>query len=216
MPFVFLTVQAFAQSNSTATWLTYSGNHRIGSKYNVFNDIQCRSADVFSHISQYSYRIGVGYFLRPNQNISLNYMVADAKSFDEDYFVKSTSEEKRIFEQYQYKAQKKNNSFTHRIRLEQRYFTNAPNTNRIRYYLGYQRSLFKKQFSPKSVYLTNYDEIYFNLQNNLYDRFRFSSGFGYFINPNLRLECTYMLQFLPTLTNRQVVVNFINGVAFKK
>jgi hypothetical protein len=143
-------------------------------------------------------------------------MVADAKSFDEDYFVKSTSEEKRIFEQYQYRVQNKNNSYTQRIRLEQRYFTNAPFASRLRYYVGYQKSLFHQKFSPKSFYATTYDEIYFNLQNNVYDRNRLSTGLGYILNRNLRLECTYMIQFLPTLTNRQVVVNFVNGMAFIK
>jgi hypothetical protein len=142
-------------------------------------------------------------------------MVADSKDFDEDYFVTTTTEEKRVFEQYLYKLQKNNNIYNHRIRLEQRYFSNAPNANRLRYYFGFQKSLFKKNFSPKSFYLNGYDEIYLNLQNNLYDRNRLASGIGYLLNANLKLECIYMVQFLPTITNRQVVINFINAMALK-
>jgi hypothetical protein len=56
----------------------------------------------------------------------------------------------------------------------------------------------------KTFYLSAYNEIFLNTEDNIFDRDRLYGGIGYKLNKVFRFELGYMNQFLPDLNRDQL------------
>jgi hypothetical protein len=67
---------------------------------------------------------------------------------------------------------------------------------RFRYFLSLNIPLNKREITEKTIYLSAYNEIFINTEEEYFDRNRLYGGLGYVVNKNLKLELAYMNQFL--------------------
>lgn len=150
---------------------------------------------------------GISYDL--DKNFTL--MVAGGRYSTADYRDLSLgplNTEKRLWEQLtltQYRARLK---VEHRYRVEQRWFEFRDNItpagsfryrNRIRYRLNGFLPLNQKTFSSHTVFLSVYDEVFFNPRGPFFERNRLYAGLGYQFNAHLTVQtgCLNQINYTP-------------------
>jgi len=194
-----------AQDSSMGNWLVYIGNKKLNTDWNLHHEVQYRNYNAIGDLEQLLLRTGVGKNLTEgNNNLLLGYGFIRS----ENYFNESDKlvvNEHRIFQQFVTKQKIGKVGVQHRYRFEQR-FVEDDFRLRFRYFLGLTYPL-SDQF-----YLSVYDEIFLNTEQNAYDRNRLYGGLGYRVADYMRLELGYMNQFLPTSNRDQI--NLIAFVSF--
>jgi hypothetical protein len=67
---------------------------------------------------------------------------------------------------------------------------------RMRYFLAFNIPLNHPEMIKNTVYLSAYNEIFINLNENPFDRNRLYGGIGFKFNSHFRMEIGYMNQFM--------------------
>lgn len=209
--FIFIGVTVLGQSNHLGTWLVYFGNQKINNQWNIQSDFQYRDFQFLGQRNQFLARAGLGYTLKTqNHNLLLGYAYIATDAYDEFDVKSSTKIENRIYQQYLYRNKIRSNSFTHRFRLEERFFPSEFGL-RGRYFISLQ-----KPFKQKSTYFSTYNELFVNLNGVEFDRNRFYTGIGYALNDALKVETGYMIQAQKNMTRGQLQFILLNNLSFKK
>ncbi len=156
-------------------------------------------------------RTGIGYNLTENNNnILLGYGYILSENYLGNTNQKERVNEHRIYQQFITKQNIKNVKIQHRYRFEQR-FIEKDFKLRLRYFLGINIPLSKKEIIDKSFYLSGYNEIFLNTEKDVFDRNRLYGGLGFRLNSSLRFELGYMNQFLNNGNRDQInMVTFFN------
>lgn len=94
----------------------------------------------------------------------------------------------------------------HRYRFEQR-FIGDDFRLRFRYFLSINIALNHKEIIDKTLYLSAYNEIFINKDDNIFDRNRIYAALGYRFSKNIRIELGYMNQFLPESNRDQIMIS---------
>ncbi|WP_298534251.1 DUF2490 domain-containing protein [uncultured Algibacter sp.] len=201
----------FSQSSDLGNWLLYFGNKQINHKLNWHNEVQYRSYNAISDLEQLLIRTGIGYNLTENNNnLLLGYGYILSENYVGNSNKKESVNEHRIYQQFITKQNISIISLQHRYRFEQR-FIEKDFKLRLRYFLGLNVPLNKKELIDKTLYFSMYNEIFLNTKKDVFDRNRLYGGFGYKLNNSIRFELGYMNQFLNNGNRDQInMVTFLN------
>ena len=202
-----------AQDKNYGNWFVYFGNQKIKNKWLLQSDMQYRLNQVPDQKSQLLLRAGIGYNLtEANNNILLGLAYVESNRVEGDEIV-STTNEKRIYQQYLYKQKIDNWFFTHRVRLEERFIANDF-ALRSRYFLSVQKPLNGKLLNRRSVYASGFNELFIDISNQKFDRNRFFAGMGYGVTNDIRLETGYLIQSQKNSTRGQFQFIVYNNLSF--
>lgn len=204
----------YAQKSDVGAWYMYFGNNKISKRLNFHNEIQYRSFDGIGDLEQLLIRTGIGYDLTENNNnILLGYGFILSQPYVDGEKIENT--EHRIFQQYITKQKFGRINLQYRYRLEER-FLEEDFRMRFRYYLGVNIPLSNKEMSPKTLYISAYNEIFLHLDNPVFDRNRVYGALGFVINKNMRIEAGYMNQIQENKNRGQIQIGFYNNIPFTK
>ncbi len=207
--FVFITILGLGYGGDTAnaqdngednvgTWLMYFGTFQVAEKWSIHNELQYRTFEILNNFNQLLPRVGVNYHISDNAQVTLGYAHIPTDPSFEEFDGERNVTENRIFQQFILRNKVGKFKFSHRYRLEQR-FINNPNLgndtqHRARYFLRITYPL------NDTWFLTAYEEIFLNLQEEQFDGLdqsifgqnRLYGALGYNVNSNVALQLGYL------------------------
>lgn len=185
---------AYSQTSELGNWWIYFGNKKLNDKWNIHHEVQYRNYNVIGDLEQLLLRAGVGYNLSENNNnVLLGYGFIRSENYMDTSDMKTIVNEHRIYQQFITKQSFGRFSLQHRYRIEER-FVEGDFKMRFRYFLAAKVALNKPKIEDNTFYLSAYNELFINGQNNYFDRNRIYGGVGYALKPNLKFELGYMSQ----------------------
>ena len=186
---------ATSQPSDFGNWFQYFGNAQINSSWNWHNEVQYRNYNFVGDLEQLLLRTGVGYNLSENNN---NLLVGYGYILSENYLENGEKEqvnEHRTFLQFINRHNIKIVYFQHRIRYEQRWIE-SDFKMRFRYFIGVNIPLGKQEMTNNTYYFSAYNEIFLNLEEDVFDRNRLYGALGCKFSKVIRIEVGYLNQFL--------------------
>ena len=213
----FISLSGIAQDSDLGNWIIYFGNKQINPKWNWHHEVQYRNYNTIGDLEQLLLRTGIGYNLgEKNHNLLLGYGYILSQNYIPATDDKFDINEHRIYQQYIAKHGFSVSSVQHRLRFEQR-FVEDDFALRFRYFLAFNVPLNNKAMDENTWYLSIYNELFLNVQeegDDFFDRDRLYGGLGYKLNKKLRFELGYMNQFLTDFNRDQInmmaFVSFLN------
>ena len=214
--FLYLTIfdsvaQKIINTHKNA-WITYTGNHKITTKWGVHTEYQWRRADGFQNWQQSLLRFGLDYYASSNLSATAGYAWIVTFPYGEQP-VGHEFQEHRIWEQVNLKSKYGRFEIQHRYRLEQRFlenwikgangiYTNSDNLfrQRIRYRLMIQVPLTKKELTDNTLFLNVNDEPFIGfgkgIGKNILDQNRFIASLGWRFSKDFNIQLGYLNQFI--------------------
>lgn len=208
---LFSPITLFAQKSEIGNWLIYFGDKKINDKFNWHHECQYRNFNFIGDTEQLLLRTGIGYNLsEKNNNILLGYGFIYSEPYIENTNRKASKSEHRVFQQFITRQAFGRLFLQHRYRFEQRIFENEFKL-RLRYFLALNIALNNKELTNNTFYLSAYNEIFVNTEQNYFDRNRLYAGIGYKFSKNTRLEIGFMNQTTNTTSRGQLnILTFVN------
>jgi hypothetical protein len=188
--------------NQFGAWYMYFYSYKFNnSNWGIQGDFQHRNWNLVGDKEQLLLRSGITYAPK-DSGILFTLGVANISTgqFGES---ETSINENRIYQEVLF-PQKIGNRvlITHRFRYEQRFVENQDFRTRYRYNLFVNIPFNNKDFSPKTIYGTFYNELFINgekeIGNNtsveFFDRNRTYFGIGYVLNSTMRFQFGIMKQ----------------------
>ncbi|NKI32714.1 DUF2490 domain-containing protein [Croceivirga thetidis] len=196
-------------------WYMYFGMNKISEKFSIHTEAQFRYYETSANFNQLLLRTGLNYHINPNAIATLGYAYIDTDpSFDSNETLVNDIGENRIFQQFILKNKVWEFLFEHRYRLEQRFIKvedeNSPffddrTEHRARYRIQMTLPL------TDTFFLNFYDELFINLQDNLFGQNRLYGAVGVNLTDNSSLQFGWLRnQFSNTVFNRFQIAFFYN------
>lgn len=176
-------------------WYMYWGTNRITERSSIHTEAQLRYWKVISNFNQLLLRTAYNYHIEEHAIASIGYAFILTDNTFEEPSGDEDSRENRIFEQFVLRNTVGSVQFEHRYRLEQRFinFGNESDTrHRARYRLQVTIPIGKKWF------VNTYDEIFINLQDNVFDQNRLYLAMGYKFSAITSVQFGYLKNHFPT------------------
>lgn len=214
-PFLFILIlvptTAFGQKSDFGNWLIYFGDKKINQRFNWHQEVQYRNFNFVGDTEQLLLRTGIGYNLTENNNnIHLGYAYIYSEPYLNNSDQKTNFNEHRIYQQFITRQSFGRFNLQHRYRFEQRFFEDDFRL-RLRYFLSLNVALNKAQIEDKTIYLSIYNEIFVNTEQNYFDRNRLYGGVGYRFSSRLRSEIGVMNQTTNSISRNQLnIIAFFN------
>ncbi|MGB5264036.1 MAG: DUF2490 domain-containing protein [Lutimonas sp.] len=208
---LFAPLLLLGQESDIGNWLIYIGDKKINDRFNWHHEVQYRSFNFIGDTEQLLLRTGLGYNLSENNNnILLGYGFIYSEPYVKNTDVKTNNTENRIYQQFITKQAFGRLSLLHRYRFEQRFLENDFKL-RLRYFLALNMALNHTELSDKTFYLSAYNEIFVNTEQNYFDRNRLYGGMGYKFSKNIKIEIGVMNQTTATDSRNQLnILTFVN------
>ena len=208
---LFAPLLLLGQESDIGNWLIYIGDKKINDRFNWHHEVQYRSFNFIGDTEQLLLRTGLGYNLSENNNnILLGYGFIYSEPYVKNTDVKTNNTENRIYQQFITKQAFGRLSLLHRYRFEQRFLDNDFKL-RLRYFLALNMALNHTELSDKTFYLSAYNEIFVNTEQNYFDRNRLYGGMGYKFSKNIKIEIGVMNQTTATDSRNQLnILTFVN------
>lgn len=208
----FLSAVGYSQTSDLGNWWIYFGNKKINSKFNWHHEVQYRNYNFVGDLEQLLLRTGIGCNLTENNN---NLLAGYGFIRSENYLPLSDEKlvvnEHRIYQQFITRQRFGRVYLLHRYRFEQRWVEDQDFKMRFRYFLSLNVPLTNKEMVDNTLYLSAYNELFINHNNNIFDRNRLYGGVGYKLNKLVRFELGYMNQFFGSSNRDQLnVIAFVN------
>jgi len=178
-------------NNEIGGWLMFFNRTRFHEKWSMHNEIQDRFYNVAGRGEQLLIRSGFNYhysdqlWLTAGYGYIENYPTTDAGG--------SKVVEHRIWQQGMYFHAWGRMALEHRGRVEQR-FIGDRYRNRVRYRLLATLPLNNYRMQEKTVFLAAYNEVFFHVEDQPYDRNRLYGALGYQFTTSTNLQAGYMAQ----------------------
>lgn len=195
---LLITIQGSAQENGEnrlGSWHMYFGTNKVSDKWSIHTEAQVRYYEQLSNFNQLLLRTGANYHINANAIATLGYGFIATDGTFEEFPDETDSKEHRIFQQFILKNKVSRVAFEHRYRLEQRFldFGNRNDTqHRARYRLQVTVPL------TKVVFLNFYDEIFINLQNEVFGQNRLYGALGFNVFKDISLQVGYLKNHFST------------------
>jgi hypothetical protein len=156
-------------------WFMYFGTNQIAERFSIHSEAQFRYYETTDNFNQMLLRTGLNYHINPDAMATIGYAFIQTDTSFEDIMGEVDSRENRIFQQFILRDKVWEFLFEHRYRLEQRFFDFGDVTDtqhRARYRIQVTLPL------TDTFFLNFYDELFINLQDNLFDQNRLYAAFG--------------------------------------
>lgn len=208
-------------------WLQTFNTIPINTKWSLHAEYQWRRTNGLKHWQQSLLRLGVNYKLNESLSIQTGYGFIQTFPYgDYPVALNGTFPEHRLYEQIAIRHKMKRLTFSHRIRIEQRWLcrktaglsgisNNWYFLHRFRYQLRLQHLFWQK--NEKQLYGAGADELFIgagkNTVNGHFDQNRLFLLIGYRINKKIALEAGYINQLLKQgrKVNNRSVLQYNNG-----
>lgn len=169
------------------TWLEVTASNRLSDKLNLSASYTNWDYDGFKNYQLHLGLIGLGYRFNSKFTAGIGYGYGNIETIFENNGIPSVNEH-RLFEFATFNHTYKNFSWSHRLKLEHRFLerpTEDVLIHRVRYRL--------KGSIPinKSLFVSVYDEIHFNLNPFDFQQNRAFGGLGYRFNNNINAIVGY-------------------------
>ncbi|WP_318344405.1 DUF2490 domain-containing protein [Flagellimonas baculiformis] len=189
-------------------WYMYFGTNKVSEKFSIHTEAQARYYETTSNFNQLLLRTGLNYHIDPNAIATFGYGYIDTDNSFGEIPGEVNSIEHRIFEQFILKNKVWEFLFEHRYRLEQRFlnFGDATDTqHRARYRLQMTLPL------TNTFFLNFYDEVFINLQDDLFGQNRLYAAVGVHVTENSSVQLGYLRnQFPNAVFDRLQIAVFYN------
>jgi hypothetical protein len=176
-------------------WYMYFGMNRVSERWSLHTEAQWRLYQWDRNFNQLLLRTGVNYHIDQNAIATLGYAYIDTDPTFEDIppqeggFAGNQISENRLFEQFILLDQVWEFRLEHRYRFEQRFINFDGETDtrhRARYRLQVTLPL------TNTFFINIYDEIFLNLQDQVFDQNRLYGALGVRITENSSLQVGYL------------------------
>ena len=189
-------------------WFMYFGTNQIAERFSIHSEAQFRYYETTDNFNQMLLRTGLNYHINPDAMATIGYAFIQTDTSLEDIMGEVDSRENRIFQQFILRDKVWEFLFEHRYRLEQRFFDFGDVTDtqhRARYRIQVTLPL------TDTFFLNFYDELFINLQDNLFDQNRLYAAFGVNITENSNIQLGYLRnQFANAVFDRLQFAVFYN------
>ena len=181
-----------AQNNGEeewGAWYMYFGTNKISEKLSIHSEAQFRFYETTSNFNQLLLRTGLNYHINPDAIVTLGYGYISTDGTFEEFPNEINTKENRIFQQLILKNKVGEFHFEHRYRLEQRFidFGETSDTqHRARYRLQVTLPL------TDTFFVNVYDEVFLNLQDQVFGQNRLYMALGVHITDNSSLQLGYL------------------------
>lgn len=193
LSFISLTAQESGE-NKLGSWYVYVGSNKVSEKFSIHTEAQFRYFENTKNFNQLLLRTGINYNISPEAMATLGYGFIDTDNTFEELAIDVNLKEHRIYEQFVLKNKVWEILFNHRYRLEQRFldFGDRKETqHRARYRLLLTLPL------TDIFFLNFYDEIFLNLQREVFGQNRLYAGVGVNVTENLSFQVGYLKNHFP-------------------
>ena len=189
-------------------WYMYFGTNKVSERFSIHTEAQFRYYETTSNFNQLLLRTGVNYHINPDAIATVGYGFINTDNTFGDFAFETDTNEHRIFEQFILKNKVWEFLFEHRYRLEQR-FLDMGNGNVTKH-----RARYRFQVTlplTDTFYFNFYDELFINLQDELFGQNRLYGALGANITENTSIQVGYMRnQFTNAVYDRLQVALFYN------
>lgn len=219
--FLFVSMIGLAQQpgeDETGIWYMYFGMNRISEKWSIHTEAQFRYYETGGNFNQLLLRTGANYHINPNAIATFGYAYIDTDPSFPDFTLIGGDQalpdnkllEHRIFQQFILKNKVWEFLFEHRYRLEQRFIENTLfETNETQH-----RARYRIQMTlplTDTFFLNFYDELFINLQDNLFGQNRLYGALGVHLTENSSLQVGWLRnQFSSAVFDRVQIGFFYN------
>lgn len=213
-----LSLQSYSQSRGEekfGSWFMFFSTNRISEKMSIHAEAQYRTYEFGNNFNQLLLRSGLNYNITDQAMVTVGY----ANIITDGTFTEPAGEENvnenRIYQQFVLRNTVGKLKFSHRYRLEQRFITRPQGNNttehRARYFLRLTYPL------NDSWFVTAYDEVFINLQNDFFGQNRLYGALGYHVNNDVSIQMGYLKNdFAVDTFDRFQIAVFINTDLRKK
>lgn len=199
-------------------WYMYFGTNKVAERFSIHTEAQFRFYETTSNFNQLLLRTGLNYHINPNAIATGGYGYISTDTSFLEFPGETNTKEHRIFQQFILKNKVWEFLFEHRYRLEQRFLDFGDNTDtqhRARYRIQVTLPL------TDTFFLNFYDELFINLQDNLFGQNRLYAALGVHVTNNSSVQFGYLRnQFSSGVFDRLQIGFFYNpdlrGVFKKK
>ena len=170
-------------------WYMYFGTNKVSEKLSIHSEAQFRFYETTSNFNQLLLRTGLNYHINPDAIVTLGYGYISTDGTFEEFPNEINSKENRIFQQLILKNKVGEFHFEHRYRLEQRFIDFGETTDtqhRARYRLQVTLPL------TNTFFVNVYDEVFLNLQDQVFGQNRLYMALGVHITDNSSLQLGYL------------------------
>ncbi len=187
---LLITFNTFAQNtgeNEFGSWYELTSSNRISDKISISASVTNWNYELASNHHLLLGIIGLNYHIKKNITARIGYGNANIDTSFE-YNDIPNIKENRILEEISIKHKFNNIAWSHRFRLEQR-FLEYPTENILKHRLRYR---FKGSLAiNKTLFITVYDEIHFNLNEFDFNQNRAYAALGAKLNKNINIQLGY-------------------------
>lgn len=188
----------FAQNtgeDKLGSWHMYFGTNQVSEKFSVHTEAQLRYYENGKNFNQLLLRTGLNYHISSNAIATMGYGYIITDGTFEEFSGETNAREHRIFEQFILKNKVWKLNFEHRYRLEQRFLNFSDRTDtqhRARYRLQVTLPL------SDTFFLNFYDEVFLNLQNEVFGQNRLYGALGIHVTDNLSAQVGFLKNHFPS------------------
>lgn len=194
-------------------WYMYFGSNQVSDKLSIHTEAQFRFWEVTGNFNQLLLRTGLNYHISKEAIATIGYAyIATDVSFEE-FPGEEDLKEHRIFQQFILKNEVRKVLFEHRYRFEQR-FIDFGDSNDTRYRARYRLQLTLPL--TQLVFINVYNEIFLNLQGNVFDQNRLYGAIGFKITPASSVQVGYLKNHFPTAHYDRLQLGFFINPDFRK
>lgn len=194
--------------DETGSWFMYFGTNKISERFSIHSEAQFRFYETTNNFNQMLLRTGLNYHIDPNAIATAGYAFIDTDNSFFEFEGEINSKEHRIFEQFILKNKVWEFLFEHRYRLEQRFLDFGDYTetqHRARYRIQMTLPL------TNTFFLNFYDELFINLQDDLFGQNRLYGALGLNVTENSSFQIGYLRnQFQNAVYDRLQFAVFYN------
>ncbi len=195
--FFLLPVPSGAQATGESqlgSWWMYFGTNKVSERFSIHTEAQFRYYEMADNFNQLLLRTGLNLHINPTAIATFGYGYIGTDGTFEEAPGDLDSREHRIFEQFILKNVLGKLGIEHRYRLEQRFLQTglvSDTEHRARYRLQLTVPL------GNTLFLNFYDEVFLNLQKEVFGQNRAYAALGVRFSSNSSVQLGYLKNHFP-------------------